>query len=297
MKTADKIDTYDPHRKIFDERGTVKDDFKREARSLHEIGASSNGYVGYIYADGNSMGQYIRDQIKTPAQYQKFSADIFDATAESVTARSRTTSLLTNTNPTPNPPERIRAKFGIHPFEIVTIGGDDVLLIVPANKAMEIAQSIGQYFEQILIEKGGYDLPDQSPNQSDYLDQTQLHRYKPASAPLSKCCLSTSSGVLITAENTPIYYADKLVSQLLKSAKQHLKILKPNGYHSGTVDFLVLKAVTMISSNIAAFRQEGLTIPPPRPDPHRSPDLPPQRKYKLKLYAAPYTLYGARRTD
>ena len=47
----------------------------------------------------------------------------------------------------------------------------------------------------------------------------------------------------------------------------------------------------MVSSNIAAFRQEGLTILPPPPDPHRSPDLPAQRTYTLKLYAAPYTLH------
>ena len=39
----------------------------------------------------------------------------------------------------------------IHPFEIITIGGDDVLLIVPANKAMEVAQAIGTHFEALLV--------------------------------------------------------------------------------------------------------------------------------------------------
>lgn len=175
----------------------------------------------------------------------------------------------------------------IHPFEIITIGGDDVLLVVPANKGMEVAQAIGQHFEAILIERGGYEIVAPAP-----ADRQRLaHRYQSALAPASMCCLSTSSGVLITATNTPIYYATNLVEQLQKSAKSYRKKLTKHGYYGGTVDFLVLKAVTMISSNIKAFRQEGLTIPPPPPEPNRSSDLPPLHQHTLKLYGAPYTLY------
>jgi CRISPR-associated protein Cmr2 len=88
-----------------------------------------------------------------------------------------------------------------------------------------------------------------------------------------------STGVLITAQDTPIYYADKLVSQLLKSAKRYAKELKKDHkYYGGTVDFLVMKAVTMISSNIKEFREQGLI---------KNKD----GESKLKLYASPYTLY------
>jgi CRISPR-associated protein Cmr2 len=75
------------------------------------------------------------------------------------------------------------------------------------------------------------------------------------------------------------YYADQLVGQLLKSAKKRAKELKKEyEYQSGTIDFLVLKAVTMISSNISEFRSQGLT---------REQDDQPT----LKLFAAPYTLH------
>jgi len=84
LKKADRVDDYDANRVLFNSQGNIKDPFKREARSLHEIGDSSNGYVAYIYADGNSMGQHIREQIKTPAEYQQFSEDVFKATQESV---------------------------------------------------------------------------------------------------------------------------------------------------------------------------------------------------------------------
>lgn len=80
-------------------------------------------------------------------------------------------------------------------------------------------------------------------------------------------------GVLLCADDTPIYYAQSLVEQLLKSAKKRSKDLKIQGYLGGTVDFLVMKSVTMISSNVKEFRQQALT------------------KSNLKLYAAPYTLH------
>jgi CRISPR-associated protein Cmr2 len=52
--------------------------------------------------------------------------------------------------------------------------------------------------------------------------------------------------------------------------------LRDAGYYGGTVDFLTLKSVTMISSNIEQFRKEALTK---------------KRGTTLKLYAAPYTFH------
>ena len=225
------------------------------------------------------MGDYIRSQIKTPTDYQAFSQDIFEATEKSVyeaiAHHIRPYRYTPNAKSSRQPDKAEKVPVWIHPFEIITIGGDDVLLIVPANKALEVAQTIGEKFEERLLAHGDkYTLK----AEIDTSQQDKAHRYSPKPDPRT-CCLSTSSGVLITAANTPIYYADKLVSQLLKSAKRHLKDLKKNAhYYGGTVDFLVLKAVTMISSNIAEFRRSGLTRIP-------------QNKHTLKLYAAPYTLH------
>jgi CRISPR-associated protein Cmr2 len=272
---------FHPSYRTIEEHQQVRSLPDREARSLKEISEVSNGFVAYIYADGNNMGQYIRDKIKTPQDYRQFSEDIFEATEQSVyyalahhlKPHYHTPDAQSNrTNKTP---------VWLHPFEIVTIGGDDVLLIVPANKALDIAKMIGEKFEAILVSKGQYRIQassqrsPQNPLQKGGSDR--IHRYKSDQAISRDCCLSISSGVLITADNTPIYYADKLVSQLLKSAKKRAKVLKDKGYYGGTVDFLTLKAVTMISSNIETFRNEGLTIKRPGQE--------------LKLYAAPYTLH------
>lgn len=253
----------------------------KEARSLPEIGAASqaSGYVGYIYADGNNMGGYIQNAIKTPEAYQRFSQDVFQATEQAVyRAIARHLEPAWYTPDARSNRQNQGAPIQIHPFEILTIGGDDVLLIVPGDKALAIAQTLCTEFEQVLLER------DATYQAAVAYEPDQVHRYRhpkqnehpTGQAP--QCQLSMSAGVLITAENTPIYYADRLVSQLLKSAKRKAKGLKDKGYLGGTIDFLTLKSVTMISSNIDEFRTQGLT--------RESPDRP-----TLKLYSAPYTLY------
>jgi CRISPR-associated protein Cmr2 len=240
-----------------------------EAQSIREIGNSCRGFVAYIYADGNNMGGFIQ-KIKTPQEYQKFSRDIFDATEKSVYKaladhlRPHQLSGLTD------PESEGRNGKWILPFEIITIGGDDVMLVVPADKALAIAKTLGDEFEKHLAAIPEYQVSDKS-------DPASIHRYTPESAKPSASSLSMSTGVLITAETTPIYYAEDLTNQLLKSAKEKAKVLHKNGHYGGTVDFLVLKSVTMISSDIKEFRKEGLrkTI----------------GDQKLKFYAAPYTLY------
>lgn len=280
LRDENLVQKYDLDLNLFDENQRVREIHKREARSLREIAAADqNGFIAYIYADGNNMGQYIRDHISTPAQYEQFSNDIFNATEKSVYHAIAHHLKPFEYQPDSRSNRTNKDKVWIHPFEIITIGGDDVLLIVPANKGLDIAKTIGDRFEEILVKTGRYAI---EPSQQPTSQPVQIHRYNPENTPESKCCLSISSGVLITADNTPIYYADKLVSQLLKSAKRKAKDLKEKDlkdYHGGTVDFLTLKAVTMISSNINAFRDQGLTI--------RFTE----RQQELKLYAAPYTLH------
>lgn len=253
--------------------------------NLAHIANASKGFIAYIYADGNNMGGYIQ-KIRTPQEYQEFSRDVELATEYAVyqaLAESLHPHELQNFN---DEDSTLGNGDIVHPFEIITIGGDDVFLIVPADKALAIAQIIGERFEQILLKqqplvenptpaeqiKGNYQIkPSNQP-----IDPKKIHRYKPTDASPSKCQLSTSIGVLITAYNTPIYYAKDFVDQLLKSAKERAKKLKKVGYCGGTVDVMALKSVTMISSDVKAFRQEALFK---------------KVTQNLKLYATPYTLH------
>jgi CRISPR-associated protein Cmr2 len=250
-------------------------------QSLTHLSKVSNGFVAYIYADGNNMGGFIQT-IRTPKKYQEFSEDIFTATEVAVYQ-----ALAENLHPRAlkgiNEESGFKEGDLIHPFEIITIGGDDIILIVPADRALAIAKTIGEQFEKILLKQVALnDVKIQGDYQIKFAEKpinpNSYHRYSHSQkqAEPSNCQLSMSIGVLITAYKTPIYYAKYLTEQLLKSAKKYAKTLKKLGYCGGTVDFLVLKGVTMISSNIEEFRQEALTK---------------ERMQKLKLYAAPYTLH------
>ncbi|WP_044194300.1 type III-B CRISPR-associated protein Cas10/Cmr2 [Oscillatoria acuminata] len=247
-----------------------------EAQRTEEIGNHSDGFIAFIYADGNNMGGYIQ-KIQTPQEYAEFSQDIFEATKKSVFLALREHLNPYELENLTNADSKHREGTWIHPFEIIAIGGDDVMLIVPANKALAIAKTIGEEFEKILI--GKHQVYKLEPSKS--ANSVNCHRYYGKNAEPSCCKLSMSTGVLITSYNTPIYYAENLTTQLLKSAKKKAKEFKNNpfyNYHGGTVDFLPLKSVTMISSNVESFRQEGLTKTQ-------------KGRATLKLYGAPYTLH------
>ena len=249
-------------------------------QSLTHLGNVSKGFVAHIYADGNNMGGFIQ-KIRTPGKYKEFSEDVENATKYAVFQ-----ALAENLHPRElrginDPESKFQDGTLIHPFEIITIGGDDIILIVPASQALAIAKMIGDQFEKILLKevalngveiKGNY----KTEQPKKPIDPSKFQRYSPQEAQINQCQLSTSIGVLITAYNTPIYYANNLVTQLLKLAKKRAKKLKKDGYCGGTVDFLTMKSVTMISSNIEEFRNQALTR---------------HRGQKLKLYAAPYTLH------
>jgi CRISPR-associated protein Cmr2 len=261
----------------------------KEAISIREIGDASitKRFVAYIYADGNNMGGYIQKVIKNPEDYQKFSRDIFDATEKSVYAALTKHLEPHKLNPSLQAERKSEQEIWIHPFEILTIGGDDVMLIVPADKALAIAKTIGEEFEKILLSKGERYKSEQTYNPEivhRYHSQEQVTTDK-------QCKLSMSTGVLITAEDTPIYYAEKLTNQLLKSAKKRAKDLKEFYYYGGTVDFLVMKSVTMISSNISEFRLQGLTKLGQKQQSLQGLTKLGQKQQRLKLYAAPYTLH------
>lgn len=209
----------------------------RAALDMSDIGAASKRYVGMIYADGNNVAQYMA-VCRTPQAYKE-RAHKLAAAARNAVFKALAYHL-----------EPARANDGcwVHPFEILSIGGDDLLLLVPGDRALSIALRIGVEFERAMGETLPRTLADRffHPRVAgmDFSDYTPV--------------VGLSAGVLIGQENTPIFFMRNLVDELLKSAKDLARHQRLRGDMGGAVDFMVLRSVTMVSDRLKSFRAAAL---------------------------------------
>lgn len=98
-------------------------------------------YLGLIYADANNMGVEIEKQ-HTLGALQKFAFHVDEAIFR---AMSRA---ITQYLPTV-PINRDGEKVSIFPFDILLVGGDDIVLATDAAKAMNVALTIAQEFRRL----------------------------------------------------------------------------------------------------------------------------------------------------
>lgn len=228
----------------------VSQDYEQQPdgpNDLNDIAQASNpdkNYIAFIYADGNNMGGYL-ENIETPAQYRQFSERVF------VAMQTAAFKALAKLEPLWIRDDNDRYVF---PFEIISIGGDDLLIIVPGSKVFEIVQAIGENFDSEFNSYDSY----AKLKEKDNLPKSQ--RYKSGEwvdAQKRQPVFSMSLGFVIAEGHTPVGFLEYLAGSLLKSAKTRAKTLikDAGGYRGGTVDFLVLKSISMITSNLSDFRK------------------------------------------
>ena len=211
---------------------------------LSDIAKASDpeNYIAFIYADGNNMGAYL-ENIETPAQYRQFSERVF------VTMQTAAFKALAKLEPVWITDDNDRYVF---PFEIISIGGDDLLIIVPGSKAFEIVHAIGENFDSEFNSYAKLKEKDNLPKSQRYKsnDWVEAQEMQPV--------FSMSLGFVIAEGHTPVGFLEHLAGSLLKSAKTRAKTLikDAGGYRGGTVDFLVLKSISMITSNLSDFRKK-----------------------------------------
>lgn len=97
--------------------------------------------VAVIYADGDSIGEKLHS-FSTASEYEKFSQYLIDATYRAVCKTIKDVGLRTQ---------------GKCNWEIITIGGDDVLILVPAEFALDFAIQLSQNFTAHMTERGHVD--------------------------------------------------------------------------------------------------------------------------------------------
>lgn len=196
-------------------------------QTVSEIAQASQaraGYVAFLYLDGDRIGQLLQE-IRGRDAYGAVSQALREVTEDAVYG-----ALSRHLQPASVKGDAMREEIGqsklvgkdilIHPFEIITIGGDDVLLIVPAHAAIPIAADIGRVFgEQMTaaVER-----------------ITGMARR-----------VTMSAGVVVADDHTPVHVLRDLAEQLLKEAKKQ----------GGAVDFHVLKSADMLDRKVDAVRE------------------------------------------
>jgi len=180
------------------------------AEDLNEF--SHNGYVGVIAADGDGIGR-ILTQLNSLSEYGHFSEKLYSLSNQCVyEPLARLLRVY----------ERKRPKVGqgkwFHPFELVALGGDDLFLILPGNKALMVAQSVTDYWRDHCVQV----IPENRRCGIDNIAPPTL-----------------SFGLLICPHTFPVYFMHHLAEQLLHSAKASRS--KANG-SGGFIDFLILKS-------------------------------------------------------
>lgn len=195
------------------------------AADFVEIGSVSHGcpgYIGLIYCDGNRMGDMISQQ-KTTDDYGRFSK-LVDGTL-----RDKTVEVLRTLLPPRTLPGESKSIF---PFEIIMLGGDDLILVTAADMALEVAVALASGFEQ------------ETQKKNKDRDKDRNSR------------LSLSVGVTIAHATYPFYAILDTAEELLKSAKMRsfgLTSARNPGMH-GAIDFMVITNTTGLS--IKQLRKE-----------------------------------------
>ncbi len=209
-------------------------------QDLSEIGEACiarSGYVGFIYLDGDSMGQAF-ENTPTPRAYAALSDAVSDS-AHTAVMEALAALCPMRVHPSqargpedqPMPGEQDElGRIRIHPFDIITIGGDDIMLITPADVALPIAASISLKFQSLMVRR---------LTEPDMPDAVKKHSF------------TLSGGVVLASDHNPVRILRDLAKELQREAKKARKLAQA---HESYLDFLILKSADMLDRSVRGAR-------------------------------------------
>jgi hypothetical protein len=96
---------------------------------------TSKGYLGLIYADGNSMGRKM-DDFSTLQEWQDFARTV-DSAIYTAVCQAIQKHL---------PVQQFPGQKPLFPFDLLLLGGDDILIVTPADVALDVALTLATQF-------------------------------------------------------------------------------------------------------------------------------------------------------
>lgn len=213
-------------------------------QDLAELGAACiarPGYVGFIYLDGDDMGQVFAaarspEDVRCLSKVIRCASEsaVWDALVEQhvhPTKVAPSPSRAERGGEQPAPAQMVGDRVRIHPFEVITIGGDDIILIVPADRAIPIACAISQGFkDRMAQELSTSSLPKEIRDKK----------------------FTLSGGVVIASDHNPVRVLRDLARELKSSAKRSRREAQSS---EGHLDFVTLKSADMVERSIEQMRE------------------------------------------
>jgi hypothetical protein len=187
-------------------------------------------YIGLIYADANGMGQKIGEL--TTLQATKDFATHIDETlywtmAEVISEHLRIGQHDKSDTESDGP---------IFPFDILLMGGDDIVLVTPGSIAMTVAHALAEKFYVYANKK--LDELQRPKNEIYIMDKQKQHADE---------TFSLSIGVVLAPIKYPFGLLLDLAEDTLKFAKQDstkTKISKKSNYGKTRINFIVVAGST-----------------------------------------------------
>ena len=191
-----------------------------------------NNYLGFLYADGNGLGDALQDQ-KTEDDYRHFSRRV------SVSMQAALWLALQRHFPKPE----LRHGIKLAPFELIALGGDDVILVTVADQAVPLAITLGRLFQHVnaglaplrleaLTREAALEAALEIGRQAlDHL----------VAAPTGEDVFTLSCGVVIAHPGQPIQNLELQARELLKNAKRQFRRQAALDFH--VVSTPVLRAM------------------------------------------------------
>lgn len=229
--------------KTLPESATEIWDDARLPEELSELAALSrpDNYLGYLYADGNGLGKLVQQQSSVD-DYRRFSRRV------SYSLQAALWLALQQHFPSP-----IK---GIAPFELIALGGDDLILVTTADRVMRLAWTLSKLFQQI---SAGLDRV-QDPDQMTLAQALAIGRKTIPNLgrePVSGQAFTLSVGIVIAHPGQPVLNLQVRAAELLNLAKREFPGQAALDFH--VVSSPVLRDIDAIRAEEYVVEQARLT--------------------------------------
>ncbi|GCE09300.1 Cas10/Cmr2 second palm domain-containing protein [Dictyobacter aurantiacus] len=177
-------------------------------------------YIGLIYADANNMGAKVT-RLTRLGVYEQFAKGvdraIHQAMSRAIKQHLPIVQIAADEAADDIQDESIvEGKITRFPFDIFLLGGDDIVMLTDAAKAMEVALTIGQEFRSIM---------------------TQICQETPEFRELGNDQYSLSIGVVMAPIKYPFRLMLGLVENILKDAKKEAAKARSDRNKQAGIDF------------------------------------------------------------